>query len=85
MKYKKLINEASIKIEEDEVAKIERIVINKTGEEEIRFSWWKDNGVRFIRTPLDLTEENWLKLIEAGIEEEVFSDKFIKELRELLK
>ena len=49
---------------EDEVAKAERIIINETSEEEIRFSWWKENGKRFIRIPLDLTEENWLKLIK---------------------
>ena len=37
-------------------ARIERIRIKEAGEEEIRFSWWKDG--RFQTRPLDLSEDD---------------------------
>lgn len=83
MNYSDLIRQVSINLNENEEARIQKIRINETGEVEIRPSWWK-NGTFMLR-PLDLNEEDWLKLIKLAIEDRIFSDEFIKELKEVLK
>jgi hypothetical protein len=62
--------------------RIERILINASGEQEIRFSWWP-NG-KFVPRPLDLPERELLPLIREAIREDVFERNFLVELRDLL-
>ena len=81
--YKTLLEEAQICIGNDEIAKVEKIIINETKQEEIRFSWWTQNGSRFQRAPLDIPENQWLELFEAGVEKDVFSKDFINDLTEI--
>ena len=63
-------------------AKIERIFVKETNEEEIRFSWWKDG--RMMLRPLDLAEGDLLQLLGNAIRAEVFTPEFRSKLRELL-
>ncbi|OLS02187.1 hypothetical protein [Tissierella creatinophila] len=78
--YKTLVKEVEINIGNDEIAKCEKIIINATNQEEIRFSWWTKNGVQFQRTPLDLPKEQWLELFDEAVKNDVFSKGFIKDL-----
>lgn len=63
-------------------ARIEKLLIKETGEEEIRFSWWKA-GKLAIR-PLDLSEEDLVRLFSDAIAKEVFSDDFKSKLKSML-
>ena len=51
-------------------ARIEKLLIKETGEEEIRFSWWKD-GKLAIR-PLDLSEHDLITLFSDALAKGVF-------------
>jgi hypothetical protein len=65
--------------------RIERLRFKETpyqGQEGIRFSWWKEG--RMIPRPLDATEEQLLALIRDALQEKVFSERFLAELRQLL-
>jgi hypothetical protein len=62
--------------------RIERILVNASGEQEIRFSWWP-NG-KFVPRPLDLPERELLPLIREAIKEGVFEHDFLVGLRDLL-
>jgi hypothetical protein len=64
-------------------ARIERLRIRATGADEIRFSWWKDG--RFQARPLDLPEDDLLRLMRKAIEEGVFSRTFVGDLRRMLR
>lgn len=59
-------------------ARIERILVHSSGEEEIRFPW-EPNG-RFATRPLDMPEEQWLELIIAGMRNGVFTRQFMQNL-----
>jgi len=83
-KYKDLIQEAQIDLGNDEVAKAEKILIKETNAEELRFSWWKVSGNKFIPRPLDLPEEQWVELFEAAVENNVVSQEFIKKMIKVL-
>lgn len=63
-------------------ARIERLRIKSTGVDEIRFSWWKEG--RFQPRPLDLPEDDLLRLLRKAIDEGVFSDGFVGNLRRML-
>jgi hypothetical protein len=63
-------------------ARIERIFVNDTGQEEYRFSWWKDG--RIVLRPLDLNEEHLLSLFREGIETGVFRPTLLDGLRAIL-
>ena len=63
-------------------ARIERLRIRATGADEIRFSWWKDG--RFQARPLDLPEDDLLRLLRKAIDERVFSAVFVENLRRML-
>ncbi len=54
--------------------RIERLYVKDRGEEEIRFSWWKDG--RMQTRPLDLPEDQLLPLLAEAIREGVFSKRF---------
>lgn len=66
----------------DSEARIERLKIESSGEEEIRFSWWKDR--RLMMRPLDLNEDDLLHLMEKALAREVFTKEFRAKLRKLL-
>jgi hypothetical protein len=53
-----------------------------SGLEGIRFSWWNDG--RMIPRPLDATEDQLLTLLTDSIQQGVFSERFLGELRRLL-
>ncbi|MBT9149713.1 MAG: hypothetical protein AAGB97_09505 [Dehalococcoidia bacterium] len=63
-------------------AKIERLYVKEQQEEEIRFSWWKDS--KLMMRPLDLPEEDLLKLFDDALKNNVFSDSFKYGLVKLL-
>ncbi|MEL6060923.1 MULTISPECIES: hypothetical protein [unclassified Methylobacterium] len=63
-------------------ARIERLRIKSTGVDEIRFLWWTDG--RFQPRPLDLPEDELLRLLRKAIAEGVFSDGFVGNLRRML-
>jgi hypothetical protein len=63
-------------------ARIERLRIKETKEEEIRFSWWPKG--KMAMRPLDLPETELIELLRKGIGNQVFSDQFIIELRALI-
>jgi hypothetical protein len=48
-----------------------------------RFSWWKEG--RMIPRPLDATEDQLLTLLKNALQEGVFSDRFLAELRRMLE
>lgn len=82
--YKKLIKETQINIGEDEIAKAEKIIINETNQEELRFSWWTQDGKKFNIRPLDLPEDQWIELFDAAVKDEIVSQEFIKEMIKVL-
>ncbi len=67
---------------ENSEARIERLYIKEFGQEEIRFSWWKDGNL--VMRPLNLTEEELLALLRNSVEVGVFSTDFLRRLREIL-
>jgi hypothetical protein len=63
--------------------RIERLRVFETGQEEIRFSWWKDG--RFVPRPLDLSEDELLDLMrQAILERRVFTPSFLDGLQRIL-
>jgi hypothetical protein len=84
-KYAKPLNSAVIKLGNGEEAKAENLLIKSTGEEELRFSWWTQDGKQFQRTPLDLKEEDWLRLFDEAVKNQVLSKEFMKKLKEILE
>jgi hypothetical protein len=63
-------------------AAIERIHVKQADQVEIRFSWWE--GSRMMPRPLDLPEEELLPLLQAALDAGVFSETFVRNLRQLL-
>jgi hypothetical protein len=63
-------------------ARIEKLRIKETGEEEIRFSWWK--GEKMVPRPLDISESDLVSLFRNALENIVFSGDFRSKLRSLL-
>ncbi|HEY5563228.1 MAG TPA: hypothetical protein VIK72_16030 [Clostridiaceae bacterium] len=83
--YAKLLHKATIKLENGEEARIEKLLIKATDTEELRFSWWTQEGKKFQRTPLDLEENDWLRLFEVGVKDDILSKEFIKSLIAILE
>ena len=73
---------ATIAFDAANEGKIERILVKEYGQDEIRFSWWKDG--RMMMRPLDLAEDDLLKLMHNAIQADVFTPEFRSKLRELL-
>jgi hypothetical protein len=59
-------------------ARIERILVHATGQEEIRLPWEPDG--KFMNRPLDLPEEEWLELVIAGMRNGVFTRQCMQNL-----
>jgi hypothetical protein len=62
----------------NEVGKIERLPINEDGQEQIRFSIWRQG--KMLHRPLSLTEKELVALLQAAIKEGILSRDFIGEL-----
>lgn len=83
-KYAEVINKAIIKLENGEEARAEQLIIKSINQQEIRFSWWTQDGNQFQRTPLDLSERDWLRLFEESEKANIFSPNFKSELVRIL-
>lgn len=59
------------------------MLIRASGEEEIRFSWWK-NG-KMVTRPLDLSENDLIEFFQSALDNEVFTAKFKSDLRDVLQ
>ncbi|AXU81255.1 TPA: hypothetical protein ACHTFF_002825 [Clostridioides difficile] len=85
-KYCKVLRQA--KIREDNIAYgIEKIFVKELNQEEIRFVYFKDTyrqEEQLVSRPLDLPEEDLLKLIEVAIKQNVFSKEFLNNLKEIV-
>lgn len=71
--YATEIASSALKCQSGDEARIERLLIKASGQEEIRFSWWKDG--RMMMRPLDLTEEDLFRLLVQGIRDGVLCSK----------
>ena len=60
--YASEIARASIGFDAANERRIERIHVKEQGQDEIRFSWWKDG--RMTPRPLDLSEKDLLTLLQ---------------------
>lgn len=81
-KYAKELATGKIVYSGGEEARIERLYVKSYGEEEIRFSWWKNS--RMAPRPLDISENDLLRLVNEGIQNNVFSNDFLTRLKKLL-
>lgn len=70
-----------IRWSESEEGRIERILVKDSGQEEIRFSWWKNGNI--TPRPLDLSEDDLITLLRDAAAKGVFSDNFRSQLRTL--
>lgn len=77
-RYARVIASAEIDLGSDEKAVAERLELHEFGTEEVRFSWWK-NG-KFMTRPLDIAEEDWIKLLSESYKNGVLSSEFMKDL-----
>lgn len=85
-RYCKVYKAVSI-IDDDYYSSIEKIKVKSKDREEVRFALYKDTfrmERQFIPRSLDLAEKQLLELIRKAIEGKVFSDEFIKLLRDEL-
>jgi hypothetical protein len=77
-----LCEPASIMFPSGSEGRIERLFVKKAQVDAIRFSWWKDGNL--VTRPLDLTEEELLKLFEDGLAKGVFTESFRTQLKTML-
>ena len=86
-KYCSLISQSVIADEEYTYA-LEKIIVKPQGNrEELRFSVYKDQqryGMKLLVRPLDLQEELFLQLLKKAIEDNMFSKKFMTQLKNLI-
>lgn len=86
-KYCSLISQSVIADEEYTYA-LEKIIVKPQGNrEELRFSVYKYQqryGMKLLVRPLDLQEELFLQLLKKAIEDNMFSKKFITQLKNLI-
>lgn len=85
-RYCKVYKAVSI-IDDDYYSSIEKIRVKSKDREEVRFALYKDTFKmerQFIPRSLDLTEKQLLELIRKAIEGKVFSNEFVKLLRDEL-
>ena len=81
--YAREIARASVDFRDGSEGRIELLFIKSSQQEEIRFSWWRDG--RMVPRPLDLPEDALLALMADGVQQRVFSARFVESLRELGK
>jgi hypothetical protein len=63
-------------------ARIEKLHIKESGEEEVRFSWWKEG--KMVPRPLDLPENDLIALFRDAFAKDVFTPAFKMTLRDML-
>jgi hypothetical protein len=80
--YATEIATASIAFDGANEGRIEHIHVKDEGQDEIRFSWWKDG--RMMMRPLDLPENDLLTLLDNAIKGGVFTLDFRAKLRDML-
>ena len=77
-KYCSLISQSIIADEEYTYA-LEKIIVKPQGNrEELRY------GMKLLVRPLDLQEELFLQLLKKALEDNLFSKKFIAQLKKLI-
>ncbi|MDB0440331.1 hypothetical protein C4R89_12390 [Clostridioides difficile] len=85
-RYCKVLRQA--KIRENNIAYgIEKIFVKELNQEEIRFVYFKDTfrqEEQLVPRPLDLPEEDLLKLMDVAISQNVFSKEFLNNLKEIV-
>lgn len=86
-KYCTLLSQSIIADEEYNYA-LEKILVKEQGNrEEIRFSVYKFNetyGMKLLVRPLDLQEELFIELLKKAFDDNLFSKKFITQLKNLI-
>lgn len=86
-KYCSLISQSIIADEEYTYA-LEKIIVKPQGNrEELRFSVYKDQqryGMKLLVRPLDLQEELFLQLLNKALEDNLFSKRFVAQLKKLI-
>lgn len=63
-------------------ARVERLRVEASGQERIRFTWWEDG--KLVHAPLDLQEDEFFAILTMAVSKGVFSAGFIEQLRELV-
>jgi hypothetical protein len=81
--YAKELCRGSKRWDDASEARIERLRIKQSGQEEIRFSWWKAG--RMTPRPLDLPEADLLALFEDALAQGVFTEDFRTKLAALCR
>ncbi|PEL14303.1 hypothetical protein [Bacillus sp. AFS017336] len=74
-------------VTKDQISTIEKIKVKSTGQNEIRFAYYKlnkNNNERLILRPLDLNETELLQLFIDAVNKEVFSSNFRNTLKGIL-
>jgi hypothetical protein len=79
--YAKELKTGKRELSDHSEARVERLFVKGYGQEEIRFSWWKDG--KMMTRPLDLPEEDFVALIREGVAQGVFSPETLAELKTL--
>lgn len=89
-RYCKVLRQAKIR-DNDVAYGIEKIFVKELNQEEIRFVYFKDiikgsimMEEQLVARPLDLPEDDLIKLVELSIKQNVFSKEFISKLKEIL-
>ncbi len=62
----------------NEIVKIEKLSVNEAGQEQIRFSIWRQG--KMLQRPLSLTQKELVTLLQAAIREGILSRDFTSEL-----
>jgi hypothetical protein len=73
---------ATAQLGEQGYARIEKLSVKGTNQEELQFSWSNDG--RLMMSPLDLPEDQFLDLLGEALNQDVFSDAFKLGLLKLL-
>ena len=66
---------------------IEKIFVKELNQEEIRFVYFKDTirmEEQLVARPLDLPEDDLIRLMELSIKQNVFSKEFVGKLKDIL-
>lgn len=79
--YARELATASLSSGDSEV-RIERLFVKEFQQEEIRFSWWKND--KMMMRPLDLPESELLELFQIAIQKRVFTPAFLRDLKGIL-
>ncbi|MBH6946640.1 hypothetical protein I6A93_02895 [Clostridioides difficile] len=82
-RYCKVLRQAKIR-DKNVAYGIEKIFVKDLNQEEIRFVYFKDTyrqEEQLVPRPLDLPEDDLIKLIELSIKQNVFSKEFVEKLK----